>query len=120
MKKEVYLKDSLKTLLGVGVGFLLFWVTSNPKSPVHKKLPPRKIKNVHLLPHVKIVRRDTAYHLHHWFNMTSLYIGYMVLKRRMIRSKLLNGFIVGSIMQGLIFPDSFRFRHKTHEMLHEK
>ncbi len=106
-------KELLKVFIGGSIGFSLFFLTSHPRSLVHKKLPSKKIRNVHILPHVKIERKDTTYHVHHWINISSLYFLLYLKKRRLLKSKLFHGFLLGSIVQGLLYKDRFRIVHST-------
>ncbi len=100
-------KDILKFAVAATAGFSFFWLTSHPKSSVHKKIKQRRV-NLYLLPHIKIETEDKEYHLHHWINLTSLYVLLCSARsRKLLGSKLLNGFIVGGILQGLCYKDRF-------------
>lgn len=99
-------------LLGGGVGFLLFWLTSHPTSPVHRRLPRRTYKTHHVVPHVKIAHKNRQYHIHHWMQLLVVY-GYLWLrKRHLLRHKILHGFILGSILQGLSYKDRFKIVYR--------
>lgn len=107
--KDPLLNDIVNVALGITGGFFLFWVTSHQKSPLHQKLPTKKIKNVSFLPHIKISRKEKDLHLHHWFNMGAIYMLLYWKKRHILGNKLLHGFLVGSILQGLSYEDRFSF-----------
>lgn len=107
-----YLRETAKLALGGGVGFLLFWLTSHPRSRVHKRLPAKKIKNVHVLPRIQIQHKNREYHLHHWLNLSSLYLLLLLKRRRVLRSKVVHGFFLGSILQGLTYKDRFKIIKK--------
>ena len=103
--------------LGGLLGFSFFWLTSHHKSPVSRRLPSRRIKNVHIwssehslhnTPEIRIARKDKHYHVHHWAIFGVSYLP-LLLMRRKIRSKLLHGFFIGSILQGLTYKDRFNF-----------
>lgn len=102
--------DLANVALGAAAGFALFWLTSHPtSSPLRKKLPEKKIKNLYLLPEIKIARKDKHIHLHHWFNVGALYMLLYWKKRPVLNNKLFSGFLVGSILQGLSYEDRFSF-----------
>lgn len=110
------LNDIANVAIGAAAGFALFWIASHKRSPIHQKLPVKKIKNLSLLPHIKISRKEKDLHLHHWFNMGAVYMLLYWKKRNVLGNKLLNGFLVGSILQGLSYEDRFSFI-KTQDQL---
>lgn len=63
---------------------------------------------MHYLPHLKIERKDRHYHLHHWAIFGISYLPVLLLRRK-IRSKLVHGFFIGTILQGLMYKDRFKF-----------
>jgi len=102
-------KGLAEVALGGLLGFSLFWLTSHPqKSPVRRKLPARKYRSIHYLPEIRIERKDKHYHLHHWAIFGISYLPLLLLRRR-IKSRLLHGFFIGSILQGLTYKDRFKF-----------
>ncbi|HSW96219.1 MAG TPA: hypothetical protein VLF89_00170 [Candidatus Saccharimonadales bacterium] len=105
-------KNSALIVTGIGVAFATFWITSHPKSKVHRALPNKKYKSLQVLPHVKIVTKDKTYHFHHWLTFSVLYWR-LFLKKQVFTSKLLHGMMLGSIFQGLTYKDRFRFRYKN-------
>ena len=107
-------RNSVLVAAGASVAFSIFWLTSHPKSKVHKTLPKKKYKNFHILPNVKIVTDEKTYHLHHWATMSVLYWT-LFLKKKKFRSKFLHGIMLGSIVQGLTYKDRFSFSYKTIE-----
>jgi hypothetical protein len=113
MRKVIkYVYGHKKTLIGGLLGFALFWLSSHPESPVKKRLPERNIKNVDYIPNVKIRGRESHYHVHHWMILSSIYAVTTLLKRRVLKSSILHGFLLGGIIQGLTYKD--RFRVKKH------
>jgi hypothetical protein len=100
--------EFLKMLIGAGVGYYFFKTTSRPGSRINRRIPQKQIKNLEILPSIKIKRRDKAIHLHHWLNFTSLYLYLLTRKRKYLRHQLVNGFILGSIYQGLTYKDRFK------------
>src|SRR5437868_248068 len=101
-------KDHMLWTAAASAGFSLFLITSHPKSKVHDKIKPRKIKNVYLLPHIKVEFHDREYHLHHWINLSSLLLLlYSARRRRLLGSRILRAFVMGGIVQGLCYKDRF-------------
>lgn len=117
-----HLKSTVKLIAGAGIAYSLFRLISRPKSRV-RILPEKRIKNIHVLPNIKIARRDKEYHLHHWINAAFLYSFYLMKKRRFTGSKFFHGFMLGTILQGLTYKDRFKvIRPKLVDMqkaLHE-
>lgn len=96
----------MDTFLGGIVGFTLFTITSTHKSPVRKKIPHFRVKNIHFSPEVKIVVGNNVVHFHHWMIFGSILIT-CVMITGIIRSDLITGFLSGSTIQGLTFGDRF-------------
>jgi hypothetical protein len=113
--EDDFINDLANVALGVAAGFAVFWLASHDKSPLKAKLPEKKLKNLALLPNIKIIKEDTHIHFHHWFNITSIYALLYWKKRNILSNKLLNGFLIGSIMQGLSYDDRFSFVYKPEE-----
>lgn len=118
MKKNV-VKNSLLITAGASVAFALFWLTSHPKSKIHKALPSKKYKNLQVLPHIKLVTQDKTYHLHHWLTFSLIYWR-LFIKKKVFRSKILHGMMLGSIFQGLTYNDRFHFTYKTPAQKHQE
>ncbi|MBP9719502.1 MAG: hypothetical protein KBD46_03450 [Candidatus Levybacteria bacterium] len=115
--EDELLNDVANVTLGAAAGFALFWAASHEKSPLKAKLPEKRIKNISILPNIKISRKEKDIHLHHWFNIASVY-GFLYWKKRnMLGNKLLNGFLMGSIFQGLSYKDRFSFIYKPQDKL---
>jgi hypothetical protein len=110
--EDELLNDVANVALGAAAGFALFWVASHEKSPLKAKLPQKKVKNLALLPNIKIMKEDKHIHFHHWLNIASVYGLLYWKKRNVLGNKLLNGFLMGSIFQGLSYEDRFSFIYK--------
>lgn len=108
--KKIGAADVAEVFLGALAGFSVFWLASHQKSPVHRRLPTKRYKNIHYSPHLKIERKDKHYHLHHWtiFGLSYLPL-FLARRKRILRSKLLHGFFLGTILQGLTYKDRFKF-----------
>lgn len=109
------LGTSVKMATGATLAYVAFWLTSHPRSNLHQRLPKKKIKNIQLLPHVKIVSREKTYHIHHWLIFSSLYV-HLVIRKKIIRSKFKQGLLLGGILQGLSYKDRFRFFDKHDDL----
>ena len=96
----------MDTFLGGIIGFALFSITSTHKSPVRKRMPYFRFKNVHISPEIKIIIADHTIHFHHWMIFGSILI-VCVMLTGLIRSDLVTGFLSGSTIQGLTFGDRF-------------
>ncbi len=102
-----------KFFAGAGVGLVFFLLTSHPNSQLHKRIPKKSIKSLRYSPHIVITKNKTDYHFHHWGIMTTLYALLLILKRKRPGWTFIEGILIGSIVQGFIFPDRFHFRHPS-------
>lgn len=110
IKKEQAI-DAGKFLAGVFAGFSFFFLSSHPaRSPV-RKLPEKKVRNISYFPNIKVHKEDEHYHIHHWTILSLLY-PLIFLKKEFKKSKILHGFFIGSIIQGLTYKDRFQVRYK--------
>lgn len=108
------LKETAKLVGGFLGGFLASWLISHPhKSPVYRKIPEKKIRNISVLPNLKIHRQDKHYHFHHWMHLSAFYLLILSLRRNLIKSKFLHGVFLGGILQGLTYKDRFHVVHKS-------
>lgn len=103
------MKKLAKIGLGAMSGFGLFWLTSHPKSKAKQKLPKVAFKNFTFIPNIKLKSQDQIYHLHHWVLFSVVYVLLFLVKRRLFRFSIIHGAILGIIIQGLTYPDRFRF-----------
>ena len=107
--KKLYAYQTLKILVGGILGYCFFWLTSHPtKSPLQRKIPQKQFKNVSYLPELKIRRHDKEYHLHHWMNLSVLYVLLLFVRKGYFKSYMLRAFLLGSILQGLLYQDRFK------------
>src|SRR3989344_102659 len=109
--QKIKMGGLVKILAGLIAGFSFFTISPHQKSPVYKKLPEKKLKNVSYLPNIKIQKDSGHYHIHHWMIFSALYAPFILIKR--LRSKFLHGLIIGSIVQGLTYKDRFRVKHPS-------
>lgn len=109
--QKIKIKNIVKLFVGLIAGFSFFTVSSHQKSPVYKKLPKKKLKNISYLPNIKIQSEKENYHVHHWMLFSALYAPFILIRR--LRSKFLHGFLIGSIIQGLSYKDRFRIKYHS-------
>lgn len=87
------------------IGYHISNLISKPESRVNKKLPRIKIKNIELLPSLKIEIKGRIIHFHHWFNFTILLCISIFVTDSFLSSWIARGFLIGGTFQGLRFPD---------------
>lgn len=97
----------LETMLGGALGFSLFSLTSHPNSPLNRKLPQKKVWRFHITPEIKIRLRNTFLHCHHWLIFAGLFIFFQTTEKAFLQSDMIQGFMIGSIAQGLTYEDRF-------------
>lgn len=104
------LSKNLGLLLGGSLGAVTSWIWSAPNSAVNKKLPEVGIKNVEILPNVRVTRKNKIYHIHHWMFLSIFYIPLLFLRRPIKGKRFVNGFVLGLIAQGLSYDDRLEVR----------
>jgi len=106
----------METLIGGALGFISFTLTSHPKSPIAGKLPQKKFSRFQFTPELKVELRNRFIHLHHWIIFIGVYALILTIERGFLQADLFQGFVIGSIAQGLTFEDRFMViysaRHK--------
>ncbi len=100
------------TIFAIG-GYILARVASHPNSKINSKLPKIKLKNIYILPSLKISIKGKILHLHHWFNFTVLLCLSIFVTGGILDSWLTRGFLIGGIIQGLRFPDRSILQKKS-------
>jgi hypothetical protein len=103
----------LETVLGGALGFSLFSLTSHPNSPLGKRLPAKKLWKFHITPEIKVQLRNTFVHFHHWLIFMGLYLFIQTTEKAFLHSDVVQGFMVGSIAQGLTYEDRFMVFYKA-------
>lgn len=109
-QKEV-LKDIMQLFASGTAGFSLFFLTSHPRSPLRRRLPTKKVGKIHVLPSIRMTVRNKDIHFHHWFNLAVLYLILLGTSSKFVQHEVLQGFLLGGIVQGLTFKDCFRIVH---------
>ncbi len=97
----------METFIGSVIGFVSFTLTSHPKSPLSKRLPKKKFKNIHIVPEIKLLAKNKVVHLHHWLIFSSVYVASLFIHKGFLQSDVFQGFVLGSIAQGLTYEDRF-------------
>jgi hypothetical protein len=98
-----------------------YYLSTYISKPVHKngeKLPNRlplvRFRNIEILPCVRIHFRNKTYWFHHWFYLSVITVGAFLIYDNIIHytsAKVAAGAAMGGIIQGLRYPDRFKFRH---------
>ncbi len=97
-------------LFSIWLGYVLFLYLTHPEKKKNK-IPNVKVWRVELLPNVRIHYKGRIYHIHHWAILTLVtaltllnYEGFQYLT-------VVKGIAIGGVIQGLRYPDRFKFRH---------
>lgn len=120
---KILKKENAKIAAGGALGYFLFWLASHPtRSPLRKRIPQKQYKSISLLPEIKIARKNKEYHLHHWLNISTLYLLIYLKKKRLPHSKFLNGLMLGGIIQGLSYKDRFKIikKYESEQLIHPR
>ena len=118
---KILKKENAKIAAGSALGYFLFWLASHPtRSPLRKRIPQTQYKSISILPEIKIARKNKEYHLHHWFNISTLYLLIYLKKKRLPHSKFINGLMLGGIIQGLSYKDRFKIikKYESEQLIH--
>jgi hypothetical protein len=104
------MRTAIIFLASFAVGYYLFLLFSHPEKKQHR-LPKVRIRNIELLPNLKIHGRSKTYHIHHWVVLSIVLALGAFVYEGIIRSPLLNGVTIGGILQGLRYKDRFKIRY---------
>lgn len=98
-----------------------YYVSAYFSAPVLKKgkehsnrLPTLRIGNLEILPNFRLHIKNTTIWFHHWFYLSVVIIGAVVLYDNLMHYTTLKAAAsasVGGIIQGLTYPDRFKFKH---------
>ena len=91
-------------------GYTFFLYLSHPAKKKHK-VPHVKIKNIEILPNLKIHYRSTTFWIHHWILLSALAITSFIAFEGM-HLAFLKGAAIGGVLQGLRYKDRFHIRNK--------
>ena len=110
------MSKNLGIILGGSMGIATSWMFSAPKSPIKLKLPETEVKNVEILPNLKIRRRNHVYHVHHWVYISFFYASLFVFRKPFTGKRFIHGFVLGLIVQGLTYKDRFSLKYPHKEL----
>lgn len=75
------------------------------------RLPSMRYGNIEILPNLRLHIGSKTYWLHHWVYLTIFTIGLFVAVDSFSHLLAVKGVAIGGIIQGLRYPDRFKFRH---------
>lgn len=87
------------------LGYFVSHLLSHPSSKVKHKLPHIQIKWVQILPNIRIHAKGRVILLHHWMNLTIVFVISIIVNQGFLDLLSTKGIIVGGIIQGLTYPD---------------
>jgi hypothetical protein len=107
----------METLISGLASFAFFHLATRPKSKINKKLPRAKLKRFELFPRFNVEAKNKIFHFHHWMVLAPVYLFTQTIGKDfgILQSNILQGFLLGGIVQGLMYEDSFKFIHHNHE-----
>lgn len=105
----------MEAILSGAASFILFHLASHPKSKIHGKIPKAKIKRFELSPRFTFEAKNRIFHLHHWMIFTPIYFFVQAKGAGIFQSDLFSGFLIGGILQGLMYKDSLKLVHRNSE-----
>ena len=100
--------------ISVCVGYLFFSYLSPPlylSGKQKKRLPKISIGNLDILPNFRLHIGDKTYWFHHWFMLSIVIAVPVIIGEGFLFPMVVEGLLVGGILQGLRYPDRFKFRH---------
>ena len=101
-------------LISVWISYLLFLFVNDPiDRPLARRnrLPRIQFKNIEILPSFRIHLGSRTFHFHHWLLLSVGTIAALAMFENLGHHIVLNGAVVGGIIQGLRYPDRFQFKH---------
>lgn len=107
----------METLISGAFSFVVFHFATRPKSKINKKLPRAKVKRFELFPRFNVEAKNRIFHFHHWMVLTPIYLFAQTIGKDLgiLQSNILQGFMLGGIVQGLMYEDSLKFIHHNKE-----
>jgi hypothetical protein len=75
------------------------------------RLPTVRVRNLELLPNLRIHIGQRTYWLHHWLYLLIFTVVIFVTYDSFSHLIAVKGAAIGGILQGLRYPDRFKFRH---------
>lgn len=96
--------------LSMVLGYFFFLYLSHPEKQ-KKRVPKVGVWNIEFLPNFRVHIGSKTYHFHHWLVLALIILLPFILSDKFSYPMIFKGVIVGGILQGLRYPDRFRFRH---------
>ncbi len=88
-------------LEAVAVGFLLFSIVADDRSPFRRRLPQFRIKRVEFFPTFRIYASRRFVHFHHWFIFSIILLASLFATGGLLGYLFTKGFLLGGVIQGL-------------------
>jgi len=101
----------LTLIISVCVGYFFFLYLSHPDKKKNK-LPKISIGNIDILPNFRLHVGSKTYWFHHWFLLSIIIAIPIVVGENFQFPMVVEGLLIGGILQGLRYPDRFKFRHQ--------
>lgn len=102
-------------------GLIGYYTSARLTAPVIKKgqtrpnkLPTFRIGNIEILPCLRIHTKSSTIWLHHWAFLLAGILSAVLFYDNIMHfttAKALTGGLSGAIIQGLTYPDRFKFKH---------
>ncbi len=97
-------------ILSVIAGYVVFLYLSHPEKKKHK-VPKIGFWNIEFMPNFRVHIKSKTYHFHHWFVLALAILIPIVLRDDFQYPMVFKGIVVGGILQGLRYPNKFKFRY---------
>lgn len=105
----------MEAILSGIVSFTILHFMSHPSSRFNKSMPSARYKRFSLSPRFSFEAKNKIFHLHHWMVFGLILLATQIFDTRFIPPNILYGFLLGGILQGLMYKDSFKFFHHAEE-----
>lgn len=97
-------------ILSVIAGYVVFLYLSHPEKKKHK-VPKIGLWNIEFMPNFRVHIKSKTYHFHHWFVLALVILIPIILRDDFQYPMVFKGIVVGGILQGLRYPNKFKFRY---------
>ncbi len=102
-------------LEAVAVGFLLFTIVADDRSPLRRRLPRFKVKRIELFPTIRIYTSRRFVHFHHWFIFSVVLLISLFATGGLLGYLFTKGFLLGGVIQGLTLKNQKTPRGLIHK-----
>jgi len=117
------MRGILTFIISAVVGYFFFRFYSPPlhlSGKQKKRLPKLSIWRVDILPNFRIHVGSKTYWIHHWFWLSIIVAVPIIIREDFQFPMVVEGLLVGGIIQGLRYPDRFSFRHPRLDQLERR